>query len=199
MRSFYFLRHGEPDFPNGKPVCLGSEELPLSISGVQQSHETANLFIGMELSVFSSPRCQAVETVRHFGRMVTILDDLRERDMGIFDGKTYGEIRTRYPDLYDLSQRRAMLVPPGGEPLEDAKARFAGAVELIRRSCRGDAVIATHGDVMELFLGVPAPAYSGFLQVEVNDREEGEKRYRVVRRIETRADKDSLWWFRKDE
>lgn len=197
MRSFYFLRHGEPDFPGGEAVCLGSEELPLSVAGVQQSHETAALFFGMEVSVFSSPRRQAVETARHFGRIVAILDDLRERDMGIFDGKTYGQIRTRYPNLYALSQRRAMLVPPGGETLEDAKARFSRAVEFIRGSCRGDAVIVTHADVMELFLGAPAPDYSGFLQVEVNDREEGEKRYRVVRRIDTRTEKDSLWWFRK--
>lgn len=197
MRSFYFMRHGEPDFPEGDTVCLGSEELPLSVAGVQQSHETAALFFGMEVSVFSSPRRQAVETARHFGRMIAILDDLRERDMGIFDGKSYSLIRTRYPDLYALSQRRAMLVPPGGEALENGKARFSRAVEFVRKSCRGDAVIVTHADVMELFLGAPAPDYSGFLQVEVNDREEGTGRYRVVRRIESRMEKDSLWWFRK--
>ena len=91
-----------------------------------------------------------------------------------------------------------MLVPPGGEALEDAKVRFSRAVEFIRGSCRGDAVIVTHADVMELFLGVPAPDYSGFLQVEVNDRETGEERYRVVRRIESRMEKDSLWWLRKN-
>ena len=198
MRSFYFMRHGEPDFPEGDTVCLGSEELPLSVAGVQQSHETAALFFGMEVSVFSSPRRQAVETARQFGRMVTILDGLRERSMGIFDGKTYGEIRTRYPDLYELSRRKAMLVPPGGEAIEEARTRFSGAIELIRKSCRGDAVIVTHSDVMELFLGSPAPAYSGFLQVEVNDLKDSAERYRVIRRIETRADKDSLWWFRND-
>ena len=198
MRSFYFLRHGEPDFPDGKAVCLGTEELPLSISGLQHSNETAALFFGMEYALFSSPRRQAVETARQFGRMVTILDGLRERSMGIFDGKTYGEIRTRYPDLYELSRRKAMLVPPGGEPIEEALTRFSGAIELIRKSCRGDAVIVTHSDVMELFLGSPAPAYSGFLQVEVNDLKDSAERYRVIRRIETRADKDSLWWFRND-
>ena len=198
MRSFYFLRHGEPDFSGGEAVCLGSEELPLSVLGVQQSHETAALFFGMEVSVFSSPRRQAVETARHFGKIVAILDDLRERDMGIFDGKTYGQIRTRYPDLYALSRKRAMLVPPGGEALEDAKTRFARAVGCGRGGCGGDGGIGPLADVMELFLGAAAPDYCGFLQVEVNDREEGEKRYRVVRRINTRAEKDSLWWFRKD-
>lgn len=197
MRSFYFLRHGEPDFPEGKPMCLGTEELGLSVMGVQQSHETAALFFGMEVSVFSSPRRQAVETARQFGKIVAILDGLRERDMGIFDGKTYAQIQSRYPDLYALSRRKWMLVPPGGEKLEDAKARFSEAVELIQKSCWGDAVIVTHGDVMELFLGVPAPEYGGFLQVEVDERAEKAERCRVVRRIETRADKDSLWWFRK--
>ena len=59
-------------------------------------------------------------------------------------------------------------------------------------------MIVTHSDVMELFLGSPAPAYSGFLQVEVNDLKDSAERYRVIRRIETRADKDSLWWFRND-
>ena len=78
-----------------------------------------------------------------------------------------------------------------------AKERFSEAVELIRLGCRGDAVIVTHRDVMELFLGVPAPEYAGFLQVEVGEHSEEAERYRVVRRIETRADKDSLWWFRK--
>ena len=67
MRSFYFLRHGEPDFPEGETVCLGTEELPLSVAGLQQSHETAALFFGMEVTVFSSSRWQAVETARHFG------------------------------------------------------------------------------------------------------------------------------------
>lgn len=198
MRSFYFLRHGEPDFPDGKAVCLGSGELPLSIAGVQQSHETAALFFGMDYCVFSSPRRQAVETARQFGKMVTILDDLRERDMGIFEGKTVAQIQTRYPDLYNLSRVRAMLVPPGGEALEDAKARFSRAVEFIRRNCRGDAVIVSHSDVMELFFGVSAPAYSGFLQIQIDDQGPEQKRYQVVRRIETRAEKDSLWWFHKD-
>ena len=178
-------------------MCLGTEELGLSVMGVQQSYETAALFLGMEVSVFSSPSKQAVETASQFGKIIAILDGLRERDMGIFDGKTYAQIQSRYPDLYDLSRRRRMLVPPGGESLEAAKERFSEAVELIRLGCRGDAVIVTHRDVMELFLGVPAPEYAGFLQVEVGEHSEEAERYRVVRRIETRADKDSLWWFRK--
>ena len=198
MRSFFFLRHGEPDFPDRDPVCLGREDLRLSILGVQQAYETAALFLGMEFSVFSSPRRQAVETAGHFGRIVGILDDLRERDMGIFDGKAFSQIRQRYPELYLRSQRCAMLVPPGGEPLEAAEQRFSGAVETIRLGCSGDAVIVTHGDVMELFLGVPAPAYGGFLQVQVDDRVDTKERYRVVRRIETRAEKDGLWWFRTE-
>ena len=67
MRSFYFMRHGEPDFPEWDSVCLGTEELPLSVAGVRQSHETAALFFGMEVTVFSIPGRQAVETARHFG------------------------------------------------------------------------------------------------------------------------------------
>ena len=96
-------------------MCLGTEELGLSVMGVQQSYETAALFLGMEVSVFSSPSKQAVETASQFGKIIAILDGLRERDMGIFDGKTYAQIQNRYPDLYDLSRRRRMMVPPGGE------------------------------------------------------------------------------------
>lgn len=195
MRSFFFIRHGEPEFPDQQPVCLGSEELRLSITGVQESYETCALFTGMRFSLFSSPRIQAVDTAKHFGKMITLLDDLRERDMGIFDGKTYQQIQTRYPDLYARFQVDPMLDPPGGEKRNDARQRFAGAVEWIRKCCPGDAVIVTHKDVMELFLGVPAPCYSGFLQFEVDDEKPEPERYRLVRRIETRQDKDNLWWF----
>ena len=195
MRSFFFVRNGKPDFPDGLPVCLGSEDLQLSVTGVQESYETGALFTGMQYSLFSSPRMQAVDTAKHFRKMIAILDDLRDRDMGIFNGKTYKQIETRYPDLNERLHREPMLVPPGGETLEAARDRFAGAAEWIRKCCPGDVVIVTHKDVMELFLGIPAPRYSGFLQVEVDDEKPEPERYRLIRRIETRQDKDNLWWF----
>ena len=60
-------------------MCLGTEELGLSVMGVQQAYETAALFLGMEVSVFSSPSKQAVETASQFGKIIAILDGLRER------------------------------------------------------------------------------------------------------------------------
>ena len=123
----YLVRHGKPEFPEGKTVCLGSAELPLSGLGRMQSvlagfalkekllpagnaqeGETPSREEQVPISVFSSTLGRAEETADWLiaswpegSFRLQRVEEFRETDNGEWDGLTFETIRERYPALYE--------------------------------------------------------------------------------------------------
>lgn len=170
MRYVYLIRHGQPDFPGGKHMCLGRTDLPLSKLGRMQAALTAAEFEDRDVTVFSSPLRRAVQTAEAFGRPVTVLEDLRELDMGQWDGLTFDEIRSRFPALYAARATDKTLPFPGAEDRRAGLARFTRALEQAIALCAGDVVIVTHSGVMELFLDTPEKLpYAAYARLQAED------------------------------
>ncbi len=167
MAKLYFLRHGQPAFPPGEHVCLGSTDLPLSETGKAQAAQAAARFSGMDITVYSSPQRRAIETAAAFARPVHILSGLRERHMGVWDGLPFSVIRQRFPDLYAARGADMNLMPEGAEPEEMVAERFRDAVERIRSECAGDALVISHSAAMTIGLGIPKLAYCEIAEVEI--------------------------------
>ena len=56
MRKIYLIRHSQPDFPDGKKMCIGKTDLPLSALGRMQSVLLAEGLKEKKISkVFCSP------------------------------------------------------------------------------------------------------------------------------------------------
>lgn len=151
MRKTYLIRHGRPDFPGGVRVCLGRSELPLGPVGRMQAFLLACELGGRVGEVYSSPLSRAVQTAGAFSLPVTVIDGLAEQYAGEWDGLTFTEIRTRYPELYARRAAERYLPLPGSEPDGEALSRFTRAMDEVL-SCAGTAAVVAHASVIRLYL-----------------------------------------------
>lgn len=161
MRHIYLIRHGQPDFPDGKKMCLGKTDLPLSKLGKLQAGLLLPYFKDRQITVFSSPLTRARQTASMLERPVTVLPGLAELDMGQWDGLTFDEIRVRFPELYAARAADKTLPFPDAEDKKAGLSRFRDAIHQALDSCKGDIALVTHSGVMELLLGTTEKAPYG--------------------------------------
>ena len=151
MKKVYLIRHGLPDFPDGKGMCIGTTDIPMGEAGLAQAAQMAEKLPPVT-AVFSSPLTRAVQTAEVIGLPVTILPNLREMYAGEWDGLTFEEIRQRYPELYAARATDLTIPLPGGEDHEDGLARFASAMEQAAALAPGDFAVVAHGGIIAQFL-----------------------------------------------
>lgn len=85
--------------------------------------------------------------------------DLREQDLGEWNGLTNDEISARWPDEFQARRAGQLGTVPGGEPGEVFFRRSVGAVRRLAGRGAGVAVVVAHGGVviaLEKALGVSA-------------------------------------------
>jgi broad specificity phosphatase PhoE len=136
MSKLYLVRHAEPALTG---VLLGQANPPLSSAG-----RTAAAKIRLPVRiVYSSPLRRAVETAAQWGLRTLVLQDLTEISYGEWDGLSWREIESKYPELAKHKQVcwRA-VTPPGGEDWEAFANRVARALSLIRSGPFPAAVVA---------------------------------------------------------
>ena len=151
MKKVYLIRHGLPDFPDGKGMCIGTTDIPMGDKGLAQAAEMAEKLPAVT-AVFSSPLTRAVQTAQAIGLPVTILPDLREMHAGEWDGLTFDEIRQRYPELYAARASDLTIPLPGAEDHEEGLHRFAAAMEKAANLALGDFAVVAHGGIIAQFL-----------------------------------------------
>ena len=151
MKKVYLIRHGLPDFPGGKRMCIGTTDIPMGETGLAQAARMAKKLPPVT-AVFSSPLTRAVETAEAVSLPVTILDGLREMYAGEWDGLTFEQIRERYPELYAARFHDPTIPLPGAERYEDGIARFSAAMKTAAESASGDFAVVAHGGIIAQFL-----------------------------------------------
>ena len=151
MKKVYLIRHGLPDFPGGKGMCIGTTDIPMGEKGLAQAAETAKRLPPVT-AVFSSPLIRAVQTAQAIGLPVTVLPDLREMYAGEWDGLTFDQIRERYPELYSARAKDLTLPLPGAEPYDAGIARFSAAMKAAAETASGDFAVVAHGGIIAQFL-----------------------------------------------
>lgn len=151
MKKVYLIRHGLPDFPEGKGMCIGTTDIPMGEKGLSQAAEMARKLPALT-AVFSSPLSRAIQTAQAIGLPVTILDDLREMYAGEWDGLTFDQIRQRYPRLYEARFRDLTIPLPGAEDHEEGLKRFCAAMETAAGIAPGDFAVVAHGGIIAQFM-----------------------------------------------
>ena len=151
MKKVYLIRHGLPDFPGGKRMCIGTTDIPMGEAGLAQAAKMAEKLPAVT-AVFSSPLTRAVQTAEAIGMPVTILPDLREMYAGEWDGLTFEEIRQRYPELYAARATDLTIPLPGAEDHEEGLARFTSAMNQTATLASGDFAVVAHGGILAQFL-----------------------------------------------
>ena len=151
MKKVYLIRHGLPDFPGDKGMCIGTTDIPMGEKGLAQAAEMAKKLPPVT-AVFSSPLTRAVQTAQAIELPMTILPDLREMYAGEWDGLTFEQIRQRYPELYAARAQDLKLPLPGAEDYEDGIARFSAAMKTAAETAPGDFAVVAHGGIIAQFL-----------------------------------------------
>ncbi len=153
MRTIWIVRHGEPESPDGKHICLGQRSDPcLSKTGREQAEALSDFFRGEKITgVYCSTLKRSIETAEIIsgGRWpVSSTECVSELDSGEWDGLPIEKIREIYPELYSLRKTDNSIPPPGGETYESGFARMCAAIATTRGNC----IIVAHAGINRALL-----------------------------------------------
>jgi probable phosphoglycerate mutase len=155
MTEILLVRHGETLW-NQQGRMQGQHDSPLTPTGLHQARQLARRLAKVEFSaLYSSDLGRAHQTARCIADQTghDIISDqaLRERNFGIFEGLTNNEIKTHYPEDYELfAKRLPHYVMSGGESAAQFMARVVATLDRIATAHNGDTVVVvSHGLVLD--------------------------------------------------
>lgn len=162
MATLVLVRHGETKW-NRENRVQGWAPVGLTDTGRRQADALAGAVADRYAvdRLVSSDLRRTLETARQLGRAVdhepTPDRRWRERDFGVLQGLSYGELFLGYPEftLTEVGYTAAQARPEGGESLIDQRDRVIDAVtELIDDMAAAETVVVvTHGGPLYLILG----------------------------------------------
>ena len=164
-RHLILARHGRTEW-NSRHIWQGHADIPLDETGRQEARQLAAAMAAREIdTIVASDLSRAWETAEivaaQTGHEPISNSDLREVDVGEWEGLGVAEIRSGYADVLD-AVARGEDPPRGrtGETLAQFRERIVRGLEAALRACTGDTLlIVTHGGVIKNtvghFLGVP--------------------------------------------
>jgi probable phosphoglycerate mutase len=149
------IRHGETAW-NVDTRIQGQLDIGLNERGQWQARQAARALAEEPIAaIYSSDLSRAFDTARAIGAAVgldpTPFIGLRERAFGIFEGRTWAEIETQWPeDTRRWREREPGWAPAQGETLEQVRDRVAAATEELAQRHRGEQIVlVAHGGVMD--------------------------------------------------
>ena len=160
-RSFrlkvHIIRHTE-SIANTLDILAGQIDYPLSEKGKADAGRIADWYMQhySPHTIYCSPMLRAKETAQPFLRLhapVLIEDDrLKEQNLGIFQGKTYEELKNEPLYEHDRSKRWDWDIPQG-----ESYRRLAERISEFFSSCTPDGrdcLIVTHAVTMRIIRGL---------------------------------------------
>lgn len=127
---------------NGQRRYSGRDDVPLTARGREQAEAVARRVAGLAprvAAVVSSPlvRCTATASTiaAAVGSPPVVTEaDLIECDLGRWEGRTFDEVRQRWPDEWQAWQTSTSVAPDGGESLQQVAKRVRRAVATLRQA-----------------------------------------------------------------
>jgi len=138
----YFVRHGETEF-NKKRICQGHKDSPLTLRGVRSAEKHGKRLSKERIGIiYSSDLGRCVETARIINKFLRVgvvrVSELRERDFGYFNGRSYDEIKRK------LNLSNPSEVAPGGESFNQMKNRVLLFLKKVGSECFEKVVVVSH-------------------------------------------------------
>jgi len=150
------VRHGETEW-NAERRIQGQIDIGLNAAGLRQAQAAGRWLKAAGISaLYASDLKRAWATGLAIGQAVGVqpvpVPELRERRYGIFEGLTYAEAETRYPDGYAAFEgRNADYAFEHGESLKVMYERVTGKLkELAQRHLGESIVVVVHGGVLDV-------------------------------------------------
>lgn len=151
--NFYFVRHGHTDWNEAKKI-QGSCDIELSEKGVLQAHILADTIKEKAINVsqiYTSPQKRALKTAKIISETLAvplaIKNDLKEINFGKWEGLTFQEVKSEYPQEYEAwFYNRRYQTPPSGESYQYLMERSIKA--LCQIEDKADVMVVTHSAVI---------------------------------------------------
>ncbi|HIJ87502.1 MAG TPA: alpha-ribazole phosphatase [Desulfuromonadales bacterium] len=171
----YLIRHGQV-VGFDQPRYNGQADVALTDLGIEQYHLLKERLVGKNISAcYTSDlsRCSTGAAIicQAFGIEPTVHRELRELDIGAWEGLAWEEIKSEWPD--DWQARFDDLVNyrvPQGENLLDVEARVMPVITQVVERHKGEEVlVVAHGGVNRIVLlnAIGAPL-AGLFNIEQN-------------------------------
>jgi probable phosphoglycerate mutase len=170
------IRHGETR-ANAEGRYLGVLDMGLNETGWAQVDALAQ-----ELAretpfqrLLSSPLLRARQSADVISRAlalpVQVIPTFRERHVGVFEGLTQAEARSRYPELWARNiTRRWDEAPTGGESLDAVIARVSSGLIALADEAQGERVLlVAHGVVAKVIRAVTTKGFADFFEWQLHN------------------------------
>jgi 2,3-bisphosphoglycerate-dependent phosphoglycerate mutase len=162
-------RHGQSVWHRENRYA-GATDIDLTDAGREQARALAAWSAAEKPgAVYCSPQKRARATAEPvctaLGVQPSIVDDLREADFGIAEGRTLGELAADRPDVVERFRADPVAHPfPDAEPPGQVAVRGAAALRAIAaRVAGGTALVVAHSTLLRValceLLGVPVARY----------------------------------------
>ena len=156
--QIFFVRHGNTE-ENQKRLYYGKTDTGLSLEGKRQMEQMAGFIKEQDWdAVYVSPLGRTVESARILLPDSPVIKDsrLEERNFGIFEGKSYEEIRREYPEESTEWEKDWMGYSiPGGESFLEVQERTeAFAKELLAKEFEKVLIVSHKGKMIQLLLAL---------------------------------------------
>lgn len=155
MVKFVIVRHGY-SVGNKEKKFSGQMDLPLDSVGFLQAKSVAEYVTGNFKidSIYSSDLSRAIDTVKpianKLGLTVNKYKELREVDVGRWQGRLIDDIKKEFPESFELYRTNPGISTfDGGESYAEVMQRVKLIFEKIARENEGKTVVVgTHGGVI---------------------------------------------------
>ena len=149
-----FIRHGQTQY-NAEYRWLGSTDNPLCENGKKELLEKKRIIEKYKpvQKLYCSPMKRCVETANiYFDEMkLEILDDLRERCFGDFEGKKYEELKDN-PHYIEFNKKIWRSNIPNGEDykyfFERTEKVYLNIIEDMKKNNLTYAAVLSHGGII---------------------------------------------------
>lgn len=174
-----FIRHGKTDW-NVQGRIQGSHDIELNQIGINQAMELSNKLKKLNYNfkkIYTSPQKRALKTSKIISEISNVpyivAEDLKEIDMGKWEGLVWKEVEEKYPVEYkEWSSNRRYNPPPKGESYEHMIQRVLKVLHKIINENTDDVVIVTHSAViMCLQCYITNTSFNKMLQFKTSNAE----------------------------
>ncbi len=157
IQRIWLVRHGQTTWNEQQRFC-GATNIPLSTIGRRQARRLASQLQSKPITaIYSSDLARAIETaeiIRHKRQIdVSASPVWREIAFGAWEGLSYSEIATAFPEQLGFFTDPEHSAPPEGETLGDVLQRvYPALISIVQQSQSGEIVVVSHGGVLRALL-----------------------------------------------
>lgn len=153
--KLFFIRHGQTDW-NLQGKIQGSYDSELNDTGIKQAIELSEVLLKLNYKfsrIYTSPQKRALKTAKILSEYSNIeyipIDDLKEINMGEWEGLSWKEVEENYPTEYKKwLLNRQYTRTPNGESYDDMLKRVLIAINQIIDENSDNVVVISHSAII---------------------------------------------------